>query len=321
MRENSLLASFPALFRTDDASVAVGAGADDCAHVLAGSGRLAFSVDVFAEGSHFLADTPPELVAEKALAASVSDLAASACRARWALVGLCLKKGAPAGWAEAFAEGLAAAARKWGVAVVGGDTVASPSATFVSATVAGEPLPGGPILRGGGREGDVLVATGAFGGSILGRHLRPGPRGREIAALMRFCAGLGGDGFFPTACMDVSDGLALDLSRLCRESGTGAVLEEALVPIDRDAFALAERTGKSPLAHALADGEDFELLLALPPETWRALAGDGDAAALDGAPARFSRIGRLTAKAAGLSLRSASGALSALSPEGFEHAW
>ncbi len=320
MRENSLLASFPSLFRTPDDSVAVGAGADDCAHVAADGNRIAFSVDLFAEGSHFAADTPPALVAGKAVAASVSDLAASACRARWALVGLSLRRGAPAGWAEAFADSLAAAAKRWGVTVIGGDTIASPSATVVSVTIAGEPLPGGPVLRGGGRAGDVLAATGAFGGSILGRHLRPEPRIREMAALMRFCAARGGDGFFPTACMDVSDGLALDLSRLCRESGTGAELEEALVPVHPDAETWAGETGKTPLAHALSDGEDFELLLALPPAAWRALAGGGDSAVLDGAH-RFSRIGRLTERAEGLTLRKRDGSRSPLHPEGFEHAW
>jgi thiamine-monophosphate kinase len=315
MRENTLLAELPALFRTGDDSVLVGVGPDDCAHVRSGGGgRVSFSTDMFAEGSHFLPDADPALVARKALGASVSDLAASACRPRWALVGLCLRKGAPEGWAEAFAESLAAAAEHWGVSVIGGDTVSSPFSTVVSTTVAGEPLPGGPVLRGGGRPGDVLVVTGAFGGSILGRHLRPEPRVREIAWLMDFCAGLGGEGFFPTACMDVSDGLALDLSRLCRESGAGAIVEEALVPVSPDAAALSERTGKTPLSHALSDGEDFELLLALPPAAWRALAAADS-------PFAFTRVGCLTDRAEGLLLQAPDGGRAPLIAEGFEHAW
>ncbi len=316
MRENDLLAALPALFRSDDASVLVGVGPDDCAHLRTGTdGRLALSTDVFAEGSHFLSDTPPEAVAEKALLASVSDLAASACAPRWVAVGLCLRKSAPQDWAERFARALAAAAKEWDVAVVGGDTVSSPSATVVSVTVLGEPFPGGPVLRSGGRPGDVLAVTGELGGSILGKHLRPRPRVREIAALLAVAV--------PTACMDISDGLALDLSRLCRESGTGAVIEEDRVPVSAAARELAARTGKTPLAHALGDGEDFELLLALPPEGWRALAG-GDAAAtaaLSGADAPLTRIGRLAEKRDGLSAQMPGGALRPLEPEGFEHAW
>lgn len=314
MHENTLLDSLTALFRTDDASVAVGVGPDDCAHVIAGGRRISLSTDVFAEGSHFTAGADPALVAEKAVAASVSDLAASACRARWLLVGLCLRKNSPPDWAERFAVGVASAARKWGVAVVGGDTVSSSSSTFVSTTVAGEPLPGGPVLRGGGHPGDILIATGAFGGSMLGRHLRPRPRVREIAELMKVCADAQVP--VPAACMDVSDGLALDLSRLCRESGTGAVLEAGLIPIAQDAFTLAARTGKTPLSHALGDGEDFELLIALPPETWEALQAQADATAK-----AFTRIGRLTEKKSGLRLQSPDGALSPLAAEGFEHTW
>lgn len=301
--ENNLLARLPALFRTDDASVSVGAGPDDCAHVLAPGGRVAFSTDVFAEGSHFLPDTPPALVAEKALLASASDLAASACRPQWALIGLCLKKNSPKGWAEAFAAGLAAAAKKWGIAVVGGDTVSSPSATVVTVTVAGEPLPGGPVLRGGGRPGDILAVTGMLGGSILGRHLRPEPRIAEISLLMRFAR--------PTACMDISDGLALDLSRLCAASGCGALVEAARVPVSADARALAERTGKSPLSHALSDGEDFELLLAFPPESWRAAA----------AVIPLTLVGSLTPKPEGIRLKNADGTFLPLAAEGFEHQW
>ncbi len=322
MQENDFLASLAKRFATNDPAVLVGSGPDDCAHVACGSGRLAFSADAFAEGSHFLATDSPRDVARKALAASVSDLAASACRPRWALVSLCLKQGTADGWAAAFADSLAETAREYGVSVIGGDLLSAREGVFVSVTVVGEPYPGGPVLRGGGRPGDAVVVTGALGGSLRGRHLAPRARVREMAELMRFCAAVadGGGGVFPSAAMDVSDGLALDLSRLCRESGVGATVEEALIPVSAAAREAAAASGRRAVDHALADGEDFELLLALPPGLWEAFsrhcAGGGAPSGL----AAFTRIGVLTA-GADLAIIGADGHSRRLAPEGFQHQW
>ncbi|MDR1521189.1 MAG: thiamine-phosphate kinase [Planctomycetota bacterium] len=313
MREDDLLSRLEGIFAAVDPSVLVGPGPDDCAHLEADGRRLAVSTDAFAEGSHFPPGTPAGAVAYKALAASVSDLAASACRARWALVCLSLRRGMEASWAEDFARGLAGAAGEFGVSVVGGDTISSPAGLFVAVTALGEPLPGGPILRGGARPGDILVVTGALGGSSLGRHLCPCPRLREIRTLMQFCRE-SGDGVFPSAGMDVSDGLSLDLHRLCRESGVGAEIDAASIPLSPDALRAAGESGQSPLRHALADGEDFELLLALPPGLWkkfnRRLAG----------PAAFTAIGRIT-EGKGLILREADGRTRPLPPQGYQHQW
>jgi thiamine-monophosphate kinase len=321
MLENDLLDSLPALFATGDAGVITGAGPDDCAHVETVGRRLALSMDAFAEGSHFLPDAKPEDVARKALGASLSDLAASGCRARWALVALCLRRGAGGDWAERFARELAAAAAEFGVSIIGGDTVSAPNATCVSITVIGEPLPGGPILRSGGNPGDVLAVTGTLGGSIRGRHLRPEPRLREIERLLKFSVGLTGDGRLPTAAMDISDGLALDLSRLCRASGVGATLDADLIPLSDAARELAAETGRTALAHALTDGEDFELLVAMPPRLWDAFARHQAAAASGSdALAAFTRIGALTAES-GLRLRAIDGGETPLEPEGYQHQW
>ncbi len=322
MNENQLLAALRSLFATSDPSVLVGSGPDDCAHLELMGRRLAASTDAFVEGSHFLPDAPAREVAAKALGASLSDLAASGCRARWALVSLCLRKGLPPGWAGEFAEGLAASAMKFGVAVVGGDVTASPAGTFVSVTVLGEPLAGGPILRGGAKPGDVLAVTGELGGSLLGKHLRPEPRLREMELLMEYCGREGG-GILPDAAMDISDGLALDLARLCRESGVGAILEAERIPVSAAARRAAAESGRPPLDHALSDGEDFELLLALPPALWDGFtaflaspAGRRAAAGL----APFVRVGE-TAAGEGLLMRGADGALRPLAPKGYEHQW
>lgn len=316
MHENDLIASFLSLFASTDASVLVGSGPDDCAHVQSDGNRLAFSIDAFVEGSHFLADASPADIARKSLGASLSDLAASACRARWALVTLCLRKGLPAGWAAEFARALADAAAAYGVSIVGGDVVAG-MATSVSVAVTGEPMAGGPVLRSGGRAGDVLVVTGDLGGSLLGRHFRPEPRAAEMAALMAYATGEAHAFGLPSAAMDISDGLALDLSRLCRESGVGAVVEASAVPVSSAAAEMAATSGKTSLAHALTDGEDFELLLAMPPELWRGFSLWLDAEPRGLAP--FTRIGVLR-EGSGVSL-STGGRECVLNAEGYEHQW
>ena len=320
MGEITWLPFLRGLFAASDPSVIVGAGPDDCAHFTADGRRLAASTDAFVEGSHFLAATPPEQVAEKALGASVSDLAASACRARWALTSLCLRPGLEPDWAERFAGSLKGAAAALGLSLVGGDTVSAAAGVFVSITIVGEPLPGGPLLRRGARPGDILVVTGEFGGSILGRHLRPRPRLREITALMEFSSRFQG-GRFPSAGMDVSDGLSLDLSRLCRESGVGAEIDAAAIPLSPEAALAGPES--TPLGHALTDGEDFELLLTLPPELWSAFSAflsSPRGAPVASGMAAFTAIGRIT-DSGSIIMRNPDGGRQRLEAKGYEHKW
>ncbi|HUS40621.1 MAG TPA: AIR synthase-related protein, partial [Pirellulales bacterium] len=114
----------------------------------------------------------------------------------------------------------------------------------------------GPLLRSGARPGDQLVVSGCFGGSLLGHHLDFEPRVHEALLLA--------EAFRLHAGMDCSDGLALDSSRLAEESGCGVVIDVTIVPISEAAHQLAGQTGRNPLDHALGDGEDFELILAVP---------------------------------------------------------
>lgn len=207
-------------------------------------------------------------------------------------------------------------AERWQVSLVGGDTVSAKAATMVTVTVVGEPLPGGPLLRSGAKPGDILAVTGSLGGSIVGRHLAPEPRLREIRALMDFCRDFGE---YPTAAMDISDGFALDLSRLCRESKVGAVVDARAIPIAPDARTLAETSGQSPLEHALGDGEDFELLVTMPPRVWDSFQQSPAAHAYPGR-AQFTRVGAITAES-GLFLLGDNGESAPLLPRGYEHQW
>jgi len=211
-------------------------------------------VDAVVEGVHFEAGTSARLAGAKACARALSDLAATGAEPRAVLLAL----RAPGAESEARLKALIAAvdatARAQGAALVGGDTTCAHGPLALTVTALGEFVARGkPPSRSRARAGQVVVATGAFGGSLLGRHLRIEPR-FEAA---RWLLGLGA-----TAMMDVSDGLALDLSRIARASRVA--LYVGTVPIHRDARRRAKQTGRSALSHALFDGEDHELVATLP---------------------------------------------------------
>jgi thiamine-monophosphate kinase len=144
------------------------------------------------------------------------------------------------------------------VALVGGDTNAWDGKLVISVTLLGEATARGPVTRSGARPGDWLFVTGPLGGSILGHHLDFTPRVREALALH--------EAVELRAMLDISDGLAADLNHVCEESKCGAVLHADAIPISDAARELARTSGKTPLQHALGDGEDFELLFAVSPE-------------------------------------------------------
>jgi thiamine-monophosphate kinase len=148
---------------------------------------------------------------------------------------------------------------QFGVAIAGGDTNTLDGPLIISVTALGKTTLRGPLLRSGAKVGDRMLVTGELGGSILGRHLDCEPRVREALLLH--------EQYELHAGMDISDGLALDLSRMCEASGVGAIVDVDLVPISAAAEELTGRDPKiTPLEHALSDGEDFELLLAVPPD-------------------------------------------------------
>lgn len=228
---------------------------DDCA-VLSGSGRMLqlFASDMLVEGVHFLRGTAAEAVGWKALAVNVSDVAAMGGLPRHAVISLGLPRRARVAWVDGLYRGLRRCAARFGVNLVGGDTVRAPCAV-IAVAILGEAERGRVVFRGGARAGDWLLVTGKLGGSLKsGRHLRFMPRVQEARAL----AARGR----LHAMMDLSDGLWADLPRLCRASGVSAVLEPQRIP----------RHSGCSLREALTDGEDFELLIAAPePEARRLL--------------------------------------------------
>ncbi len=221
------------------------------------------TTDMLLEGSHFvLADAGPRRVGRKAMAVNLSDIAAMAGRPVAAVASVGLPRQGGEKLAEELYLGLREMADAFDTALVGGDTTSWTGPLVIAVTLLGEATAKGPVTRGGARPGDWLLVTGAVGGSIRGQHLDFTPRVRE-ALLLHEQAAL-------HAMIDVSDGLAADVGHICAESGCGAVLRAEAIPIAPAASAMAD--GRSGLDHALNDGEDFELVLALPaPEAERLL--------------------------------------------------
>jgi thiamine-monophosphate kinase len=265
------------------------------------------TTDMLMDGVDFrLAEVEPERVGRKALAVNLSDLAAMGAHPVAALVALALPRDGGLRLAQRLYEGLIPLAEQFDVALAGGDTNSWNGPLVISITLLGETTAEGPLLRSGARPGDAIVVTGRFGGSILSRHFDFVPRVQEAIQLRRR---------YPVhAGIDVSDGLSLDLSRMAEESGCGAVLDLDQIPLSADAGQWASRCqdGSTALDHALGDGEDFELILAVPPESADAMLRDQP---LD---CPLTKIGSFVADR-GLWQRAADGTLKPLPPRGYQH--
>lgn len=252
-------------YPADAARVPIGIG-DDMAAVRV-SGDVFVTADMLMDGVDF--DTrvhEPRLIGRKALACGLSDCAAMAVRPVAAVVSVALPNGWSMSQAQALYEGMEPLCTEFGVALAGGDTNSWSGPLVIDVSVFGEAWPGmRPVSRSGARSGDVLFVSGRLGGSIRRKHLTFQPR----VALARELRQRLGDGLH--AMMDVSDGLLLDLSRMCAASGVGAELDvrEVLAHASSDAQAQAAADGRPVLEHAMTDGEDFELLCAVHPEAVR----------------------------------------------------
>jgi thiamine-monophosphate kinase len=295
-------------------SLRLGLGDDAAVLSLRGSGDVVMTTDLVSDGVDFHVDTDdPRRIGRKALAVNLSDLAAMAARPLAAVVSIALPRSVPnqtssLELAVALYEGLLPLAEEFDLAIAGGDTNTHDGPLVISITALGEVTGRGPLRRGGGRPGDWLLVTGELGGSILGHHFNFTPRVREALALH--------EQYQLHAGIDISDGLALDLSRLAAESGCGAVVDVDRLPISPAARQLAKRDNEEPdagaLRHALGDGEDFELLLAAPPEAAKAILRDRPV------DCGVTCVGQLIADV-GLWQQSAGGERQPLSPTGWLH--
>jgi thiamine-monophosphate kinase len=247
-------------------------GLSDDAAVVSLSGRsdVVVTTDMLTDGVDFRLEVDdPNQIGRQALAVNLSDLAAMAASPLAAVISVVLPRnraGArlPLSLAIALYEGLLPLAREFDVSIAGGDTNTYDGPLVISVTALGQLTPRGPLTRSGGRPGDWLLVTGSLGGSILGHLFDFTPRVREALLLQ--------ERYELHAGIDLSDGLAIDCSRLAAASGCGAVIFTDRVPISADAIRLTEQEKATDreataLEHALSDGQDFELLIATSPGT------------------------------------------------------
>ena len=276
---------------------------------------LLVTTDMLVENSHFRRDwATPSQIGAKSVACNVSDIAAMGGTPTFMFVSLVLASDSDVAWVEALYQGMADACRRYGLVLAGGDTTHGDAVT-ISITLLGRVSPSDLRLRSHARPGELLCVTGHLGGAAAGlamlsagldpydylrdKHLNPGCRldvAPTIAPLAR-------------AMIDISDGLAAEVNHLCDQSGTGAEIIAADIPIHPTVREAARLTGKDPLAFALSGGEDFELLFSISPQNRQRLEDKGLEAIV---------VGRVTSASLGRRLILPDGSKTFL-PGGYNH--
>jgi thiamine-monophosphate kinase len=283
--EVGLINALAQLFGAPPPGVVLGIG-DDCAALdLGGDAYVLWTVDTLVEGVHFdLASISLKQLGRKSLAVNVSDIAAMGGEPAYALLSLGWPPDRELALALEVGEGLVELGREYGVAVIGGDTVASPPGIMVTVAVLGKVPQEEMLTRAGARVGDQIYVTGTLGDSaagleILRRGLKLAPELAEplIAAHLnpapQVAAGrLLAKHRLATAAIDLSDGAATDLYHICRASRVGARLSAAAIPLSAGVRTVAQELRRSPLDLALQGGEDYQLLFTSPPDQTRRLS-------------------------------------------------
>lgn len=275
--EFPLIARFRRRFQGAGTGVVRGIGDDTAVLRLTPGRMLLATTDSAIEGVHFRRSTiAARDLGRRVLAVNLSDIASMGGEPRWALVSLGLPADLPVDFVDELSEGLADEAGQFGAVVVGGNVARSPDRIVVDVTLLGEVESNRVLYRNGARPGDRILVTGTLGDSAAGlailqgvldtppelasylrnRHRLPTPRveaGRAIAL-----SGLA------TSMIDLSDGLASDLSHVTEDSRVGAVVEEVRVPLSAELREAARIAGIDPMDWALRGGEDYELLFTAP---------------------------------------------------------
>jgi len=288
--EDSLIARYFKPLATDPGAF----GLVDDAAVLSSSGEdIVVTTDAVVEGVHYLATDPPDTIARKALRVNLSDLAAKGAVPAGFVLTLALRSKEDA-WLRPFADALGEDAKAFGCPLLGGDTVSTPGPQMISITAFGRVPKGQMVGRTGARPGDRILVTGTIGDAALGldvligggvatalaadpqardmlvaRYRVPQPR-NLLAQAVRDHA---------TAAMDVSDGLAGDLTKLCAASGVSATVDVASVPFSAEAAGLIARNAVC-VETLLAGGDDYEVLCTVPAAQSDALMEAGRAVGL-----------------------------------------
>src|SRR6202140_1175830 len=283
--EDSLIARYFRPLATDPGAFGL---IDDAAILKASGDDIVVTTDAIVEGVHFLTDDPSDSVARKALRVNLSDLAAKGATPAGFVLTLALRAAEDA-WLTPFARGLGEDAGLFGCPLLGGDTVSTPGPLMISITAFGRVPPGKMVHRSGAKPGDRVAVTGTIGDAALGldilrggaaaaalagdaaaremlvgRYRVPQPRNALVQALRDHAH----------AAMDVSDGLAGDLAKLCAASGVSAAIDAPSIPLSAAAAELLAR-GTVGIETIVSSGDDYEILCAIPEASFEAFAQAG----------------------------------------------
>jgi thiamine-monophosphate kinase len=281
--EFGLISRFQSRLKYRSSQVVQGIG-DDCAVLSLDNGNYqVLTTDALVETVHFNLKThTPEQLGWKTMAVNISDIAAMGGQPKFAVLSVGIPKSIPVDFLDRFYKGINQASQKYKVALVGGDTVASPKHLFINLALLGETLKKKVFTRSGARPGDGIFVTGTLGDSALGlkileapgkkwkgseahkkklilRHLKPEPR-------VEMANWLAKSKYKVTSMLDISDGLAQDLGHILKAGKVGAELWESAIPISKPLTKYSFINGLSALQLALNGGEDYELLFTMAPE-------------------------------------------------------
>ena len=332
IREFDLIRAIKKRYGTTSARIVRGIG-DDAAVIVCGRNRHLLTTDLLAEGIHFDRRTAAFTdIGFRAAAANLSDIAAMGGTPEYLLVALAIPRDATARQVKELYDGMMAACRPHRVNLIGGDTSASSGGWFINITLVGSAVGGRLLFRSGAKEGDDLYITGTLGDSRAGlqllqrprdiasvqslpaahrrfliqRHLRPTARIREGRWLSK--------ARWATSAIDLSDGLSGDLRHLCAESGVGAMIELAALPVSSACRRYAFSVKEDPNTLALAGGEDYELLFTV---SARHRTRFERASAQQHLP--MTKVGRMTAAKEGLRMTLPDGRQRPLPCSSYEH--
>lgn len=320
--EDDLIARYFRPLATDPGAFGL---VDDAALLKSSDDDLVVTTDALVEGVHFLSDDPADTIARKALRVNLSDLAAKGAVPAGLVLTLALRE-ARDEWLTPFARALGEDASAFGCPVLGGDTVATPGPLMISITAFGRVPPGKMVRRTGAKPGDRIAVTGTIGDAALGlrvlkdkiagerldtpsrefliqRYRVPQPRNALAVAIREHA----------NAAMDVSDGLAGDLTKLCAASGVSAAIGLTAVPLSAPARALLA-SGNADIETAVSGGDDYEVLCTVPENRW-----DSFAAAARHADVDVTSIGRVEAGTAAPRFLDAAGQPIALKRLSYSH--
>lgn len=322
--EDSLIARYFKPIATDPGAFSLD---DDAAVLKAHGGDIVVTTDAIVEGVHFLADDPADTIARKALRVNLSDLAAKGAAPAGFVLTLALRV-ADEAWLKAFAAALAEDAKAYGCPLLGGDTVSTPGPLTISVTAFGRVPPDKMVHRSGAQRGDRVVVTGTIGDAVLGldilkggaaasalagddatrqmlvgRYRVPQPRNALALAVRNHAS----------AAMDVSDGLAGDLTKLCAASGVSAAIHTPGIPLSRPAGLLLAR-GAVSMETLITGGDDYEILCTIPEADFDTFAQEARKAGVPVTP-----IGAVIAGSAAPSFLDERGRELALKRRSFSH--